>query len=114
MSALTIEHQIINDQSGAPMFVVVPYAEYLDLVTGLPDEEVFLPLEVSKIANLEDKSLIRAWREHLGLTQAQVAARMDVSRAAYAQMESKTARLRVSTLRKIAAALGVEWEQLRE
>ena len=78
-----------------------------------PNEEVFLPLEVSKIANLEDKSLVRAWREHLALTQAQVAARMEVSRAAYAQMESKTTRLRVATLKKIAAALGVEWEQVR-
>jgi len=113
MSTPTIEHQVITDLEGAPMFVVVPYAEYLDLVTGRPDEEVFLPLEVSRLANMEGKSLVRAWREHLGLTQAQVASRMEVTRAAFAQMESKTARLRTATLKKIAAALGVEWEQVR-
>jgi hypothetical protein len=38
---------------------------------------------------------------------------MDVTRAAYAQMESQTAHLRVATMKKIAAALGVEWEQVR-
>lgn len=38
---------------------------------------------------------------------------MAVTRTAYAQMESKTARLCLATLKKIAAALGVEWEQLR-
>lgn len=75
--------------------------------------EIFLPLEVSRLANLEGKSLVRAWREHLGPTQAQAATRMAVTRAAHAQMESKTARLRVATLKKIGAALGVEWEQLR-
>jgi DNA-binding XRE family transcriptional regulator len=114
MNAPTIEHQVINGPAGNPLFVVVPYGEYLDLVGGRPDEEVFLPFEVSKIANLENKSLVRAWREHLGLTQAEVASRMGVTRAAFAQMEAKGAKLRVATLKKIAAALGVEWEQVRE
>lgn len=95
------------------MFVIVPYAEYLEL-TGRPDEEVTIPLEVSKIATLEDKSLIRAWREHLGLTQEDVAGKMNVSRAAYAQMEAKDANPRRATLAKIAAALGVMVDQLAE
>lgn len=38
---------------------------------------------------------------------------MDVTRAASTQMESQTARLRVATMKKIAATLGVEWEQVR-
>lgn len=113
MSAHTIDYQVV-EFGGKPLFVLVPYDEYLDLVEGRPDDEVTLPLEVSKIAALEDKSLIRAWREHLGLTQEEVSKRMGVSRAAFAQMEAKGGRPRVATLKKIALALNVEWEQLRD
>jgi len=67
-----IKHQII-EQGGTPLFVVIPYDEYLDLI-GRDDDDVTIPLEVSNIASLENKSLIRAWREHLGMTQEQVAA----------------------------------------
>lgn len=58
--------------------------------------------------------MIRAWREHLGMTQEQVAEGMNVSRAAFAQMEAKGTRPRVGTLKKIATTMGVEWEQLQE
>ncbi len=78
------------------------------------DEEVTLPHEVVKKAALEGKSLTRAWREHLGLTQAEAARRMAVSQSAFAQMEKPGAALRLTTIKKIAAALGVEWEQIRE
>lgn len=111
MNTLT-KHQII-EHGGQPLFVVVPYEEYL-LLTDQADEDVTIPLEVSKIARLEDKSLIRAWREHLGLTQEQVAAKVGVSRQAYTQMEAKGARPRRITLLKIAAALDVQPEQLTE
>ena len=106
-------HQII-EREGTPLFVVVPYDDYVEM-TGEEDigDEATIPLEVSKIANLEDKSLIRAWREHLGLTQEEVAARMGVTRAAFAQMESLDANPRRTTLERIAQALGVTWEQLR-
>lgn len=52
-----------------------------------------------------------AWREHLRLTQAEVAARMGVSQAAYAQMEA-VKRPRKTTLAKISVALGLDIEQL--
>lgn len=103
-------HQII-EHGGKPLFVVVPYAEYLEL-TGRADEEVTIPLEVSRIALLEDKSLIRAWREHLNLTQEEVASRIGVSRQSYTQMEARDARPRRATLGRIAKALGVQVDQL--
>jgi len=53
----------------------------------------------------------RAWREHLGLTQAEVAERLGISQSAYAQQES-SARLRKSSREKIAAALGITPAQL--
>ena len=72
-----------------------------------------IPLEVSKLCNLDGKSLVRAWREYKGLTQLEVAGRMGVSRAAYAQMEAPDSNPRYSTLKRLAKALGVEVDQLR-
>jgi transcriptional regulator with XRE-family HTH domain len=54
---------------------------------------------------------LAAWREHLRLTQADVAANMAITQAAYAQMEAAK-RPRTATLHKAAAALGVKFEQL--
>lgn len=53
----------------------------------------------------------RAWREHLGLKQVEVAARMGISQPAYAYLERKW-RLRESSREKIAAALGTTTDQL--
>jgi transcriptional regulator with XRE-family HTH domain len=53
-----------------------------------------------------------AWREHFGLTQADVAGRIGITQAAYAQMEG-VKRPRKATLEKVAAAMGLDVEQLR-
>ncbi len=109
-------HQIIT-QNGKPVFAVIPYDEYMELMEhagGRPDHEVTLPHEVVKMTTLGGLSLIRAWREHLGLTQEEVARRMGISQPAYAKLEGKSAQPRVATCKRIAEALGVEWEQLTE
>ncbi|RKP50950.1 helix-turn-helix domain-containing protein [Trinickia fusca] len=54
---------------------------------------------------------LRAWREHLDLTQAEVAERLGISQSAYAQQENSE-RLRKSSREKIAAALGITAAQL--
>jgi len=59
----------------------------------------------------KDMTPIRAWREHLGLTQAEVARRLSISQSAYAQQEAKEP-VRKSTREKIAQALGIVPEQL--
>ena len=112
MSVPISEHQVIKAPDGSPLYALVPWDEYR-AVFGDGGDEVVIPLEVSKLANLGGKSLARAWREHLGLTQEEVARRMGLSRAAFAQMEAPDARPRVATLKKIAAALGVAWEQIK-
>ncbi|WP_243367322.1 helix-turn-helix domain-containing protein [Fundidesulfovibrio soli] len=71
-----------------------------------------IPQEVAELAGSGRKSLSRAWREHLGLTKEQVAARMGISKAALEQIEARTAKPRRATLAKVAAALGVDVEQL--
>ena len=109
-------HQILT-HNGKPAFAVIPYAEYLRLVerTGArPDDEVTLPHEVVKMSTLGGMSLIRAWREHLGLTQGEVARRMGITQPAYAKLEGGKTQPRIATCKRLATAMGVEWEQLTE
>ena len=116
MSIHTDQHQIIS-QDGKPAFAVIPYDEYLELLEhagGRPDEDVILPHEVVKLSILGGMSLIRAWREHLGLTQEEIARRMGISQPAYAKFEAKDAHPRVVSCKRIAEAMGIEWEQLME
>jgi len=77
---------------------------------GLPQGTV--PDEVVNLACKPGVSPMAAWREHLGLTQAEVASRMGVAQAAYAQMEWAK-QPRKATLDKVAAAMGLDAEQLR-
>ncbi len=60
---------------------------------------------------MEGVSLLQAWREYLMLTQAEMALRMGMTQASYAQIESAK-RPRKATLEKAAAALGITTEQL--
>lgn len=84
MSTHTAEHHILRGPDGTPLYAIIPWEEYEEKFEGRPDSEVAIPFAVAE-AHLDGASLIKAWREHLGLTQA-----------------------------AIAAAMGVEWEQLRE
>lgn len=100
--------QVIKDSKGKPTFAVIPYEEYLSLTKNraptIPNAVI------GKVVNA-DMTPIRAWREHLGLTQSDVAGRLGISQSAYAQQEAK-GNLRKITREKIAEALGIEPEQL--
>lgn len=102
------EVQIIRGLDGAPAFVVVPYSDWL---SQRDRDKALVPNEVVNLIFDHDMAPMRAWREHLGLTQAEVAGRIGISQAAYAQMEN-TANPRRPTLKKIAMALGLSVEQL--
>ena len=91
-------------------FVVVPYDQFRRMKGGFTHGTV--PNEVVKVAFERGASPMAAWREHLGLTQAEVAERIGITQAAYAQME-RVKQPRKATLEKVAAALGLETEQLR-
>ena len=102
------EIQIIHGQDGTPAFAVVPYADWL----VIRDKEYSLvPNEVVNLVFDREWTPMRSWREHLGLTQAEVAVRAGVTQAAYAQMET-VERPRLATIKKIAHALGITSEQL--
>ncbi len=64
------EHQVINGPDGQPPFVVIPYEEYL----AERAEETTIPHAVVS-AVVDGATPIRAWREYLGLTQADIAQR---------------------------------------
>lgn len=106
--------QIIN-QDGHPAFVVIPYDEYVRTFRKTPriPESGNIPNDVVWLSVDKGYTLARAWREYLGLTQAEVAARMGISQAALSQMESGEKKLRKASLEKLAKALGVTVEQLR-
>ena len=109
MNART-EFQIILGKDGKPAFVVVPFEEFEKMKSVQNASTV-----PNNVVNLSfDKNLtpLAAWREHLGLTQVQVASRMNITQAAYAQME-RVKKPRKATLQKVADALGLTVEQLR-
>ena len=109
MNART-KFQIILGKDGKPAFVVVPFEEFEKMKSVQNASTV-----PNNVVNLSfDKNLtpMAAWREHLGLTQVQVASRMNITQAAYAQME-RVKKPRKATLQKVADALGLTVEQLR-
>lgn len=111
MNALTDSVQILRDAGGHPAFAVIPFAQYRALVHKKPKAAPNIPLEVVDQALEHAWSAARAWREHLALTQAEVARRMGITQGSYAQLEAKKS-VRKSSREKIAKALGIHETQL--
>jgi DNA-binding XRE family transcriptional regulator len=109
MNART-EFQVIVGRDGKPAFVVVPFDQFRRMKGGFSHGTV--PNEIVNVVFERGVSPMAAWREHLGLTQAEVASRIGITQAAYAQME-RVQRPRRATLDKVATAMGIEVEQLR-
>jgi len=112
MNEPTNSPQIIRGPDGTPQYVVIPYDEYMES-RERPDDEVTLPLEVVKLSLLEKWGLVRAWREHLGLTQEEAARRLGVTQPTYAGFEQPGRTLRYATRARIARAFGIDPEQLK-
>ncbi|MCA1322540.1 helix-turn-helix domain-containing protein [Herbaspirillum sp. alder98] len=107
MNALT-KFQTIAGPDGNPLFVVVPYDEFIQRYCN---SEELIPHEVIEASVVHGATPIKAWREHLRLTQGDVAQRLGISQPAYAKQEN-SARLRPATLARIARALGLSLAQL--
>ena len=108
-----IEPQIIK-QDGKPAFAVIPWDEYQKLLknqTEINESDVWFPNEVVK-ANVRGDSLIKAWREYLRLTQAELASKAGMKQSALARLENNTTNPRKSTLMKLAEAMGISVDQL--
>lgn len=72
------------------------------------------PNEVVGLCIEKGLSLIAAWRTHSGLSQNDLAARMDITQPAVAQLEKPDSKPQRRTLKKAAKALGICVEQLTE
>ena len=123
-----INHHIVM-HDGIPVAAVIPYDEYLALLEyeaaeargdilsseelqTVKDDGLTIPHEVMGFIIESHMSPARAWREHLDLSQREVAARLGITQASYSKMESAKTTPRTATLKKIAAALGVNIAQL--
>jgi ribosome-binding protein aMBF1 (putative translation factor) len=103
------------DFNGKPAFVLVPWEEFKRVRPLLEGDKALatgIPQKVVEAHILSDVPMIRAWREHIGITQGELAARMGVSQAAVAKLEKPDAKPRSATLKKVAEALGISPSQL--
>ena len=107
------EPQVIK-QGNQPAFAVIPWDEYQELVSHyVPDEsDVWFPQDVVEANAVRGESLIKAWREHFGLTQADLAAKAGMAQSAVARAERPGARPRTSTLKNLAVAMNLSVAQL--
>ena len=112
MSTHTDPQTII--QNGKPAFAVIPWSEYQKLILKQADDsdpDVWFPNEVVK-ANVRGETLVKAWREYFNLTQNELAEKAGMKQSALARIESGNSKPRKATLKKIAAAFGIELDQL--
>jgi DNA-binding XRE family transcriptional regulator len=110
MSILT-KAQII-EKNGKPIFAVIPYEDYLAL---LPEENnETIPHEVTGLVIKKKMNLLKAWRIHLKMSQKDVAQKAGISQAALSQMEKIDNEHRTATLVKLAKAMGLSVEQLKD
>jgi ribosome-binding protein aMBF1 (putative translation factor) len=106
-----INYQTIQ-HGGTILFVIVPYGDFLQMKSNSPITEG-IPHSIVEKMTYDNISRIRAWREHLGFTQQEVAEKMGITQAALSQIETKNSKPRKTTLEKLAKVLGLTAAQLR-
>lgn len=109
------EYQTILHE-GIPVFVLVPFAEF-QRIRPLLDRTAIqntIPHDIVAANVLRDVPLIRAWREHLGMTQEAVAQRANMKQSALARLERGEGKRRKSTLKKLADAMNLTVAQIEE
>ena len=119
--------QFLRTDSGEEL-AVVPRAEWEALVEALEDAEdnaaadrVEAAIAAGEMETFPGELIfalsngangVRAFREHRGLTAEALAAKAGISRAYLTQIESGSRKGTAATLKKLAAALGVDMELL--
>ena len=101
--------QIVR-QNGIPVAAVLPWDEFRRLAALDEPKTAGIPQAVVELVTAGN-SPVKAWRKFLGLTQEAAAAKIGITQGAYAQIE-KAKSNQTATLRKIAAAFGIEFDQI--
>jgi len=105
------------EYNGHPAFVLVPWEEFNMVRPYLKHKNVLrdtIPHEVVEANALHDVPIIKAWREHLGMTQEQLAEKAGMKQSALARLESGAIKPRTATLVKLSKAMGVKPSLLEE
>lgn len=108
------EYQKI-EYEGKPAFVLVPWEEWQRIKPLLDARKATasgIPQEVVEAHVLGNDSLLKAWREYLGVDRKELADRLGVSPATVAKYENSDVPLSPETLKEISAALALNEEQV--
>jgi len=109
-------HPLI-EQNGKPAFAVLPWTSFERVRPMLEQQAKIksgIPGPVVKAYAIDGKSLVLAWREHLGLSQTEVAGKAGMKQPALSRIEKGDSRPRTVTLKKLADAMGLKPEQVVE
>ena len=101
-------------QDGKPAFAVIPWEEYQGLINRDKEieKDIWIPHEIVKQVAIEEVSMIRAWRDYLNLTQKELSQKAGIAQSALARLEKSISNPRKSTLKKLANAMEISFEQL--
>ena len=122
-----IEKMEILKHEGKPVFVVMPYDEYIAMVEQLEDkadtadyyairdaikrgDEELIPEEVVK--RLLEENPIKVWREYRKMKQKELADRVGITSSMLSQIEKNTQLGSLKTLKNIAKALSVDLDDI--
>lgn len=100
----TLEH------NGKPTHVIMEHDQFMELLEQAKVSDT-VPHEVVS-AMIDGVSPVKAWRKYKKLTQKEVANAMGTSQPNYRVLEQPDAKLRKSSIEKLATALGITFEQL--
>lgn len=114
----------IIERDGKPEYAVIPYSDYQEMAqlseamrdiqaydAALADEAEAVPHETMRRL-IEGESPIRVWRTYRGLTQTELAQHAGIDKTYLSQLESGRKAGSVSVLRRLAAVLSVDIDDL--
>lgn len=116
---MKLNHRYINNEQGTPEFIILPIAEYEELLNkavsydddeawdDIPfekgdNDDALIPHDVVSIMIDQDLSLLAAWRIYRGLSQQEVAEQMGLTQSAISQMERVESKPQKKTREKLA------------
>ena len=128
---MNLNHRYINNSQGQPEFVILPIAEYEDLIMkaspfddenaeeweNIPveaseDGNELIPNDVVNIMFEQEVSLLAAWRIYRSLSQAEVAKHTGLTQSAISQAERNESKPQKKTREKLAKIYQCKPEQL--